>query len=248
MLLTDSAHVDLATPTGPMRVHVFRPALPAGRQVPGIILYSEIFQLTGPVRRTAAWLAGQGYLVAASEVYHELEPAGTVLSYTPEGSARGNAHKTAKTLAAYDADAAAVIAWLQADPQCSGKLGAAGMCLGGHLAFRCALNPAIDAAACLYPTDLHKKSLGSGLADDSLERCREIHGELLMIFGRQDPHIPLAGRRQVQAALEEAERTYEWHEFNAQHAFIRDEGNRYDAVRTGLTQTLIVDLFTRCLV
>lgn len=246
MLLTESA-VDLATPTGPMRVHVFRPTAVAGRKVPGIILYSEIFQLTGPVRRTAAWLAGQGYLVAAPEVYHELEPAGTVLGYTPEGSARGNAHKTAKSLAAYDADAQATIAWLQADAQCSGALGAAGMCLGGHLAFRCALNPAIAAAACLYPTDLHKKSLGSGMADDSLERCAEIQGELLLIFGRQDPHISLEGRRQVQAALEAAGRTYEWHEFNAQHAFIRDEGNRYDPVRTALTQMLIVDLFKRTL-
>lgn len=245
MILADPTFVDLATPTGPMRTHIFRPA--GNGRYPGVILYSEIFQLTGPIRRTAAWLAGNGFLVAAPEVYHELEPAGTVLGYTPEGSARGNAHKTAKDLTAYDTDARAVIAWLENDPGCTGKVGAAGMCLGGHLAFRCALEPAIRAAACLYPTDLHKKSLGKGLADDSLERCAEIQGELLMIFGRQDPHIPLEGRRQVQAALEAAGRTFEWHEFNAQHAFIRDEGNRYDAARTALSQTLILDLLNRCL-
>ena len=245
MVIIDNEAVDLATPTGPMRTHVFRPAA-AGRY-PGIILYSEIFQLTGPIRRTAAWLAGQGYLVAAPEVYHELEPAGTVLGYTPEGSARGNAHKTAKELTAYDTDARALIAWLQANPQCSGKLGAVGMCLGGHLAFRCALEPQISAAACLYPTDLHKKSLGKGLADDSLERCGEIAGELMLVFGRQDPHISLEGRRQVQAALEAAGRTFEWHEFNAQHAFMRDEGNRYDPARSSICQTLIVDLFRRVL-
>ncbi len=245
MVITDNVSVDLATPSGPMRTHIFRPMtkMPA----PGIVLYSEIFQLTGPIRRTAAWLAGHGFLVAAPEVYHELEPAGTVLGYSPEGSARGNAHKIAKDLAAYDADARAVIGWLQADPGCTGSLGTMGMCLGGHLAFRCALEPQIAAAACLYPTDLHKKGLGKGVADDSLERCAEITGDLLMIFGRQDPHIPLEGRRQVQAALETAGRSFEWHEFNAQHAFIRDEGNRYDPARTRLVEHLTIDLFRRCL-
>jgi carboxymethylenebutenolidase len=245
MVILDSETVDLPTPTGPMRTYVFRPAAPG--RYPGIILYSEIFQLTGPIRRTAMWLAGQGYLVVAPEVYHELEPAGTVLGYTPEGSARGNAHKTAKELGAYDTDARALIAWLQASPYCTGRLGTMGMCLGGHLAFRCALEPQISAAACLYPTDLHKKSLGKGLADDSLERCGDISGELMLVFGRQDPHIPLEGRRQVQAALEAAGRTFEWHEFNAQHAFMRDEGNRYDPERSSICQTLILDLFRRVL-
>ncbi len=245
MVIIDNESVDLATPTGPMRTHVFRPAA-AGRY-PGVLLYSEIFQLTGPIRRTCAWLAGQGYVVAAPEVYHELEPAGTVLGYTAEGSARGNAHKVAKELAAFDADADAVIRWLQESAHGTGAVGAMGMCLGGHLAFRAALDRRIRAAACLYPTDLHKKSLGKGLADDSLERCGGIAGELLLIFGRQDPHIPLEGRRQVQAALEAAGRTFEWHEFNAQHAFIRDEGNRYDPARTRLCQELVLDLFARCL-
>jgi carboxymethylenebutenolidase len=245
MLIHDAETVDLPTATGPMRVHVFRPQRP-GRH-PGVILNSEIFQLTGPVRRTCAWLAGHGYLVAAPEVYHELEPAGTVLPYTPDGSARGNAHKTAKELSAYDSDTRALIGWLQAHPQCSGSLGTAGMCLGGHLSFRQALQPEIRAAACLYPTDLHKRSLGKGLADDSLDRCAEIQGELLLVFGRQDPHIPLEGRRQVQAALESTGRTFEWHEFNAQHAFIRDEGNRFDAARTALVHSLVLDLFDRVL-
>jgi len=39
-----------------MRLHLFRPAA-AGRY-PGILLYSEIYQITGPIRRMAAFLAG----------------------------------------------------------------------------------------------------------------------------------------------------------------------------------------------
>ena len=93
---------DIATPTGPMRLHLFRPAA-AGRY-PGILLYSEIYQITGPIRRMAAFLAGQGYVAGAPEVYHEYEPAGTVLAYDAPGTDRGNALKFEKPVAAYDSD------------------------------------------------------------------------------------------------------------------------------------------------
>jgi len=54
-----------------------------------VILFSEIFQATGPIRRFAAFIAGHGYIVAVPEVYHELEPAGTVLAYDQAGSDKG---------------------------------------------------------------------------------------------------------------------------------------------------------------
>src|ERR1700746_2148115 len=75
---------DIATPTGPMRLHLFQPAT-AGRY-PGVLLYSEIYQITGPIRRMAAFLAGQGYVIGAPEVYHEYEPPGTVLAYDKPGT------------------------------------------------------------------------------------------------------------------------------------------------------------------
>ena len=62
MILKDAETVDLPTPSGPMQTHVFRPA--AEGRYPGLVLFSEIFQVTGPIRRTAALLAGSGYVVA----------------------------------------------------------------------------------------------------------------------------------------------------------------------------------------
>ena len=49
-------------------------------------------------------LAGQGYVVAVPEVYHEYEPAGIVLAYDKPGTDRGNALNLLP-VAAYDADA-----------------------------------------------------------------------------------------------------------------------------------------------
>src|SRR6185312_337881 len=165
MTITDNEIAQIPTPTGPMRANIFRPT--AGGRYPGILLYSEIFQVTGPIRRTAAMLAGHGFVVAVPEIYHEFEPAGTVLAYDQAGADRGNALKTTKELASYDSDARAVLTFLVNHEACTGKLGAMGICIGGHLAFRAAMNPEVLAASCFYATDIHKGSLGLG-GDDSL--------------------------------------------------------------------------------
>ena len=243
MTLRETETVDLPTPTGPMRTYIFRPAAPG--RYPGILLYSEIFQVTGPIRRTAALLAGHGFVVAVPEIYHEFEPAGTVLAYDQAGADRGNALKTTKELASYDADARAVLAFLKGAPYCTGRLGTLGICIGGHLAFRAAMNPEVLAATCFYATDIHKRGLGRGMNDNSLDRIPEIQGELLMIWGRQDPHVPLEGRLKVHAVLDAAGTRFTWHEFNGAHAFLRDEGHRYDPELALQSYGLALALFRR---
>ena len=56
------------------------------------------------------------------------------------------------------------------------------MCLGGHLAYRCALDSRVKAAGCYFATDVHSGSLGAGKRDDSLARAGDIKGELLMVW------------------------------------------------------------------
>src|SRR4051812_49698991 len=114
MIIKDSETNDLETPRGPMRTYVFRPSAPG--RYPGVVLFSEIFLVTGPIRRTAALLAGHGHVVAVPEVYHELEPPGTVLAYDQAGADRGNAHKINKELSSYDADARAALDFLGSHP------------------------------------------------------------------------------------------------------------------------------------
>jgi carboxymethylenebutenolidase len=243
MTLKEEAAVDLATPTGPMRTYIFRPS--AEGRFPGVIFFSEIFQATGPIRRTAALIAGQGYIVAVPEVYHELEPAGTVLPYDQAGADKGNEDKYGKELGSYDADVRALIDHLQSREDCTGRLGALGICLGGHLAFRAAMNPEVQATVCFYATDIHSHSLGKGKQDNSLERAAEIKGELLHIWGRQDPHVPLAGRNLIKARLEEIGSNFQWFEVNGAHAFMRDEGYRYDPALAYQCYGLVFELFHR---
>ena len=243
MIVISDEQVELSTPYGPMRTHIVRPA--ASGKYPGIAFFTEIFQVTAPIRRTAAMLAGHGYIVAIPEIYHEFETVGTVLAYDQQGSDRGNAWKTAKELSSFDADARAVLEHLQSRPDGTGRVGAMGICIGGHLAFRMAMNPEVLGTACFYATDIHKGGLGKGMKDDSLERAKDIKGELLMIWGRQDPHIPLEGRMKVLARLNEVNARFSWHEVNGAHAFLRDEGVRYDPELAYQLYGLVFDFFRR---
>jgi carboxymethylenebutenolidase len=236
MVIKDNEHMDLPTPTGPLRTCLFRPV--AEGRYPGILLYSEIFQVTGPIRRTAAMLAGHGFVVAVPEIYHELEPAGAVLAYDQAGADRGNAHKIKKELSSYDADARAALDHLKNHP-------VMGICIGGHLSFRAAMNPGVLAGVCFYATDIHKRGLGHGAHDDTLDRMSQIKSEMLMVWGRQDPHVPGEGRALIYQAMTAAAINFTWHEFNGQHAFLRDEGPRYDPELARISYGLALDLFRR---
>jgi carboxymethylenebutenolidase len=241
-MILQEEETELQTPTGPMRTYVYRPV--ARGRYPGLVLFSEIFQRTGPIKRTAALMAGHGFVVAVPEIFHELEPAGAEIPYDTAGAERGNKDKVGKPVTAYDADARAALAYLKASPHCTGKLGSMGICIGGHLSFRAAMNPEVLAGACFYATDIHKGSLGLG-GDDSLARASDIKGELLMIWGRQDPHVPAEGRAKIYARMHEAGVTFTWNEMNGQHAFIRDEGPRYDPALAMACYRMVIDLFKR---
>ena len=130
-------------------------------------------------------------------------------------------------------------------PACTAKLATLGVCLGGHLAYRAALNPHIAAAACFYATDVHSGTLGEGKHDDSLARMDELQAEALFVWGRQDPHVPFAGRQAIRERLEAVSARYEWHEVNGAHAFLRDEGPRYDPALFLQSMAWMLALFQR---
>jgi len=247
-MIVRSEFRDLETPTGPMRTYVYTPVHPTvAKKYPGLLLYSEIFQQTAPIARLCVQLASHGYVVMSPEIYHEHEPPGTVLGYDDAGKDKGNRYKHATKLSTFDADAKVVVAALRAHPACSGRIGTVGFCIGGHLAVRAALLPEILACASFFPTDLHTGTLGEGKNADTLARISETKAELVMIWGRQDPHIPGEGRATVYQGLTAARLLFSWHEFNAEHAFMRDEGARYDPEVARTALGLALNLFGRTL-
>ena len=134
-MIVTTETVDIETPGSTMRTFVAAPK--SEGTYPGILLYSDIFQLTGPTIRAAVRLAGYGYVVAAPEIYHRIEPPGTAIPFDDAGRTRGMEDAAKTSVAEFDADARATFDWLANDRRVvPGKLGAAGFCIGGHLALR----------------------------------------------------------------------------------------------------------------
>ncbi|KAF5860938.1 C-24(28) sterol reductase [Aspergillus alliaceus] len=205
--------------------------------------------ITGPVSRFARQIAGQGYICVAPSSYHEFtgpEP----LEYNANDTDRGNEWKISKKLTAYDEDASLCVDYLLSLPTCNGHVGATGMCLGGHLAYRCALDSRVKAAVCFFATDIHSKTLAAGKSDDSLARAGDIKGELIMIFGKNDNHVPPEGRDLIRKTLHDKGVLFSFYEVAwAQHAFIRDElsKGRYDPAITKVCFEMLLELFGRTL-
>jgi len=236
----------------PIRIFIIAPVVPnyPHAKFPGVVCFSEIYQVTGPVERFAGQIASQGYVVACPSIYHEFEGP-EAIPYDVEGTDRGNKYKIEKEVAAYDEDATLSVDLLVSLKNCNGRIAATGMCLGGHLAFRAAFDPRILASVCFFATDIHGATLGKGKKDDSLERVRKGDltgkGELVMIFGKQDTHVPRAGRDLIRATLDNANVTVSFLEVQAQHAFIRDEQSkgRWDAALTRSLFGFMMEAFER---
>lgn len=195
---------------------------------PGVVFYTDIFQLTESSLRWAVRLAGYGFHVVVPEIYHRVEPPDTVLGFDDAGKARGQADVEAITTAEFDEDIASAIDWLSARDE---PVAATGHCTGGHLGFRAAFDPRVVSTALWYPTGLHDGKLGKDQSD-ALQRAGDIQGELMVIFGTRDPHTPQRGRDAVSFGLNAAGTRYEWHEYDAEHAFGRDIGPRFDPEAT----------------
>ncbi|WP_345634946.1 dienelactone hydrolase family protein [Rugosimonospora acidiphila] len=209
---------------------------------PGVLLYTDIFQLTESTLRTARRLASAGYLVCVPEIYPRAL-AGVALEFDDAGKQAGLAAAAGTSTAQFDSDRVAVLDFMEQRGDIT-ELRAVGFCLGGHLAFRAAFDPRVAATVCFYPTGLHDGALG---ADDagSLARAADIHGRLMVIFGSRDPHVPADARLRTLSALYAAGlEDLELHVYaGGEHAFMRDIGARHDPELTDLALTEAVSFF-----
>lgn len=126
-----------AVSTPGLRAHL---AVPAGDGPwPGVVVLHEAFGLTDDVRAQADHLAAQGYLAVAPDLFTRggvrCLRATFAASLSGEGAAFG--------------DIEATRLWLAARPDCTGRTGVIGFCLGGGFALVAAAR-GFDVAAANY--------------------------------------------------------------------------------------------------
>lgn len=158
-------------------------AVPGDGQGPGILLFQEIFGINDNMRGLAERLAGEGYVVLVPDMFWRLEPRFERKDESGMADAFAMVQRFDPELGAADIQAAH--AHLLAMPECSGKIGAVGFCLGGTLTFACAARSRVDGRG----IDAAVSYYGSG-NNDLLGLLDEVRCPLLFQYGAEDPFIP----------------------------------------------------------
>jgi dienelactone hydrolase len=89
--------------------------------------------------------------------------------------------------------------------------------------------------------------LGVCLARQQLGRDWRDHRRAGDDLGQAAPTYSREGRALIYNALSDVGVYFQWHEFNAAHAFLRDEDPRYDPAVARICYGMVLELFTRTL-
>jgi len=133
-------------------------------------------------------------------------------------------------------DLKACVAHLRSLPDCSGKVGAIGFCIGGRLAFHLAtVEPTLNAAVVFY---------GAGPREEEIER---IACPVLGLYGEDDEHITKDVPR-VEAAMKRFGKSFEREVYNRTgHAFAREGSKGYRQDRADHAWARTDEFLRRCL-
>ena len=172
---------------GKFKAYVAKPGKGSG---PGLVLCQEIFGVNRHIRDLADHYAEEGYVVIAPDLFWRLKP-GVELAGTdadlPEAFGYYQKFDVAKSID----DIAASVKALRALPECKGKIGAIGFCLGGKLAYLAAAKAGVDCAVSYY---------GVGI-EASLDEAKNIKGPMVLHFAGNDKFVPPEAVEKIRAAF-----------------------------------------------
>ncbi len=194
------ADVRIESAGGELSAYVATPAGPP--PWPGVVLLHDVFGMSEVLRHHADWLASEGYLAAAPNLFR----SGGKISCI-----RAALRDTAAGRGPTFDDVEATRRWLVAQAGCSGRVGAIGFCLGGGFALLLAANHGFSVSCSNYgrlPKD----------AEAALEGACPIVGS----YGGKDRGLRGAAAR-LEAILEAKGVPHDVKEYpGAGHSFLDD--------------------------
>jgi carboxymethylenebutenolidase len=203
-------------------------ATPVTLPAPGLVLMQYICGVNKVMRDIADRFAALGYLAAVPDLFWRQEP-GVALIDDPARPTPAEEKKSLALNAGFD-DAAAVgdlqatIDWLRASPDCTGKVGGLGYCLGGRTAYLMAARTDADCSVGYYGVNI----------DHYLAEASRIARPLLLHIAGSDMLCPPPVQAKIVAALQPLPsvrlETYP----GAGHAFALDGGRNFDPAAAAL--------------
>jgi carboxymethylenebutenolidase len=192
----------VATPTGDCPLYASEPDGPG--PWPGVVVVHDIYGMTNDLRAQADWLAREGYLAAAPDLFHGRRATARIFSMMREARARQGS--------AFD-DIDATTAWLRARDNCQGTVGVIGYSMGGGFALLLATGHGFKASSVNY-----------GAASKTAYSAEALRGSCPIVgsYGGRDRSLKGAAER-LQTALAAAGVDHDVKEYpDAGHGFLND--------------------------
>ena len=198
-------------------------ALPPAGQGPGLVLLQYIFGVNQVMRDLADHYASLGYVVLVPDLFWRQQPdvrmADDPAQTTPQEFQSALALEQDYDDQAGLRDLADALAYLRALPQCTGKAGALGFCLGGRLAYLMACHTDVDCAVGYYGVHL----------EDYLDDAKGIRAPVLMHMAGQDFLVGPELRERIMGALADQPLVQFQVYPQANHAFALPRGQHFHA-------------------
>ena len=210
--------VQVQGPDGAFKAYVARPMnQPKG----AIVAIQEIFGVNAVMRQKADWLAREGFLAIAPDLFWRL---GKDIDITDQSEAEwAQAFDYFKRFKAdtgvQDIQATIALARSMLDSGAAAKVGAVGYCLGGLLAYLTAARTDVDASVGYYGVNIPA----------FVGEAANIKQPLMLHIAGKDAFVDKAAQDAMQAGLGGHAKITLHTYADQDHAFSREGGKHYDA-------------------
>jgi carboxymethylenebutenolidase len=224
--------VQVQGPDGSFKAYVARPT---GTPKGAVVAVQEIFGVNAVMRGKTDWLAREGFLAIAPDLFWRIKPGIDITDQTDAEWKQAIDYMNALDKNASVRDVAATLAHARA-MGCA-KAGVMGYCMGGYIAFLAACRTDTDATVCYHGGGIHT----------ALNEASGIKKPVMLHNPMKDAFIPVEALNQIRETLA-PNPLVTIHEYAEQdHAFTREGGKHYDAAATELANGRTIAFFNQYL-
>ena len=193
-------------------------AVPETTPAGAVVVIQEIFGVNEGIRGKCDWLAREGFLALAPDLFWRLEPNVQLTDKTQQewekAFALMNAFDTDKGIE----DLRAAKHLLRGHAYGNGKVGCLGYCLGGKLAYLLGCRSDIDASVGYY---------GVGL-DELTDEAQKLTGQIMLHIAEEDQFVSKEAQAKIHQDLGGNDKITLHSYAGMNHAFTRVGGDHYD--------------------